>query len=77
MGPFLAIRTILESGEERLENWPSFTALLPLPDGRPWQGSWPAYFFYLPAVRFRNPQLIHTLGSRLTFFPAELNPGLF
>ena len=76
--PFWRFRTILESGEERLENMAELYRLAPPPRmvdlgreaGRP-------IFFYLPAVRFRNPQLIHTLGSRLTFFQPELNPGTF
>jgi hypothetical protein len=69
---------MLESGEERIENMAALYRLAPPPRaidhrkevGRP-------IFFYLPAVRFRNPQLIHTLGSRLTFFQPELNPGIF
>jgi hypothetical protein len=34
-------------------------------------------FFYLPAVKFRNPQILHNLGSRLTFAQPELPPGSF
>ena len=76
--PFWRFRTMLESGGERLENMAELYRLAPPPRlvdrskeaGRP-------IFFYLPAVRFRNPQLIHTLGSRLTFFQPELNPGIF
>jgi DNA-directed RNA polymerase subunit RPC12/RpoP len=76
--PFWRFRTILESGEERLENMAELYRLAPPPrvvDPRKEAGR--PIFFYLPAVRFRNPQLIHTLGSRLTFFQPELDPGAF
>jgi len=34
-------------------------------------------YFYIPAVKFRNPQTIHNLGSRLTFVQPEVELGIF
>jgi len=34
-------------------------------------------YFYIPAVKFRNPQTIHNLGSRLTYVQPDLNLGSF
>jgi len=34
-------------------------------------------YFYVPAVKFRNPKTIHSLGSRLTFVQPDLDLGSF
>ena len=34
-------------------------------------------YFYIPAVKFRDPRVVHTLASRLTFIQPDLKPGSF
>jgi len=34
-------------------------------------------YFYIPAVKFPNPQIIHTMGSRLTFLQPDFKTGAF
>jgi hypothetical protein len=34
-------------------------------------------YFYIPAVKFRNPQVLHTMGSRLTFLQPDLQTEEF
>ena len=33
--------------------------------------------FYVPAVKFRSPQVLHTLASRLTYIQPEIKAGSF
>ncbi|MDI6755688.1 MAG: hypothetical protein QME78_14990 [Thermodesulfobacteriota bacterium] len=66
--PFWRFRTFIESGGERLETMADLYRIAPPPRviNQEKEGRRPIYF-YIPAVKFRNPQLIHTLASRLTF----------
>ena len=76
--PFWRCRTILESGGERLENMAELYRLAPPPRvvNNERESKRPIYF-YIPAVKFRNPQTIHNLGSRLTFVQPEVKLGSF
>ncbi len=76
--PFWRCRTILESSGERLQNLADLYRLAPpLRVFNPERESRRPIFFYLPAVKFRNPQTIHNLGSRLTFLQPEVPLGSF
>ena len=76
--PFWRCRTILESSGERLETLADLYRLAPPPRVfNPERESRRPIFFYVPAVKFRNPQTIHNLGSRLTFVQPELKLGSF
>jgi DNA-directed RNA polymerase subunit RPC12/RpoP len=76
--PFWRCKTVLESFAERLETMESLYRLAPPPRvlDRAREARRPIYF-YIPAVKFRNPQTIHTLGSRLTFVQPEVKIGSF
>jgi hypothetical protein len=76
--PFWRCKTVLESAGKRLENMAGLYQLAPPPRvvnsekeaRRP-------IFFYIPAVKFRNPQIIQNLASRLTFMQPEVKAGSF
>jgi ribosomal protein S27E len=76
--PFWRCRTCLESSGERMETMADLYRLAPPPrvvdlnreSRRP-------IYFYIPAVKFRNPQAIQNLGSRLTYVQPDLNLGSF
>jgi ribosomal protein S27E len=76
--PFWRCRTRLESKGEAMENMADLYHLAPPPrvvDGE--RESRRPIYFYVPAVKFRNPKTIHNLGSRLTFVQPDLNLGSF
>lgn len=76
--PFWRCQTTVASGGERLETMADLYRLAPPPRvinlekerKRP-------IFFFIPAIKFRNSQLIHTLASRLTFLQPEFSTGSF
>ena len=76
--PFWRSQAILTSGKERLETMADLYRLAPplrvvdsnKENKRP-------IFFFIPAIKFRNPQLVHTLASRLTFLQPEFSTGPF
>jgi DNA-directed RNA polymerase subunit RPC12/RpoP len=76
--PFWRCRVRLESSGQRMESMADLHRLAPPPrvvdldreSRRP-------IYFYIPAVKFRDPHTIHNLGSRLTFVQPDLNPGSF
>ena len=76
--PFWRCKTVLESAGERIENMAALYRLAPPPRvvNNEKEVRRPIYF-YIPAVKFRDPHTIHNLGSRLTFVQPELNPGSF
>ncbi len=76
--PFWQGRTVLESNGERLENMADLYRLAPPPRviNKEKESRRPISF-YIPAVKFRDPQALHNLGSRLTFAQPEINPGSF
>jgi len=76
--PFWRCKTVLESPGERLETLASFYQLAPpLRVVNPAEEARRPIYFYIPAVKFRNPQVIHNLASRLTFVQPEVKPGSF
>ncbi|MCX5915215.1 MAG: hypothetical protein NTX30_00845 [Deltaproteobacteria bacterium] len=76
--PFWRCRTRLESSGERMETMADLHRLAPPPRVvDPNRESRKPIYFYIPAVKFRNPQTIHNLGSRLTFVQPDLNLGSF
>jgi len=76
--PFWRCRTRLESSGERMETMADLHRLAPSPRVvDPNRESRRPIYFYIPAVKFRNPQTIHNLGSRLTFVQPDLNLGSF
>jgi predicted Zn-ribbon and HTH transcriptional regulator/DNA-directed RNA polymerase subunit RPC12/RpoP len=76
--PFWRCRTILLSSGERIETMADLYRLAPPPRlVHPERESGRPIYFYLPAVKFRNPQTIHNLGSRLTFVQPDLRLGSF
>jgi DNA-directed RNA polymerase subunit RPC12/RpoP len=76
--PFWRCKTLLESPGERLENMASFYQLAPpLRVVNPEKEARRPIYFYVPALKFRNPQVIHNLASRLTFIQPDLKPASF
>ena len=76
--PFWRCQTVLESTGERMENMASFYKLAPpLRVVNPEKEARRPIYFYIPAVKFRDPHVIHTLASRLTFIQPDLKPGSF
>jgi hypothetical protein len=76
--PFWQCKTVLESAGERVENMASFYKLAPpLRVVNPEKEARRPIHFYIPAVKFRDPHVIHTLASRLTFIQPDLQPGFF
>jgi hypothetical protein len=76
--PFWRCRTVLESKGERVDTMASLYQLAP-PLKRTDQASEarrPIYF-YVPAARFRSPQIFQTLASRLTYIQPEISPASF
>lgn len=76
--PFWRCQTVVASGGERLETMADLYRLAPPPRviNHEKENRRPIYFF-VPAIKFRNPQLIHTLASRLTFLQPEFTTGPF
>ncbi len=76
--PFWRCRTVLESAGERMENMASFYQLAPpLRVLNPEKEARRPIYFYIPAVKFRDPHVIHNLASRLTFIQPDLKPASF
>ena len=76
--PFWRCRTTLESSGEKLASMADLYRLAPPPRVfNPERESRRPIFFYFPAVKFRNPQTIHNLGSRLTFLQPDVPLGCF
>jgi len=76
--PFWRCRGELESEGIRFTTMADFYRLAPPPRvvDQQKESRRPIYF-YIPAVKFRNPQVLHTLGSRLTFLQPELQTEQF
>jgi hypothetical protein len=76
--PFWRWKTVLESAGERLENMASLYQLAPPPRVvDPEKEARRPIYFYIPVVKFRDPHVLHTLASRLTFIQPDLKPGSF
>jgi hypothetical protein len=76
--PFWRCRAILESGGTRLTTMADLYRLAPPPRVVDLQKeSRRPIYFYIPAVKFSNPQTIHTMGSRLSFIQPNLNTEPF
>jgi len=76
--PFWRCKALLQSAEERLDSMAGLYRLAPPPRvvNAEREAHRPIYF-YIPAVKFRNPQIIHNLGSRLTFIQPEVKTASF
>jgi DNA-directed RNA polymerase subunit RPC12/RpoP len=75
--PFWRCRTVLESNGEHMESMAGLYQFAPpLRVVKPEEAQRPIYF-YIPAVKFRSPQVLHTLASRLTYIQPEIRPGSF
>jgi len=76
--PFWRCRTTLEANGKRLETMADLYRLAPPPRviNQEREAHRPIYF-YVPAVKFRNPQAIQNLASRLTFIQPEFTPTTF
>lgn len=76
--PFWRCRGALESAGIRLTTMADFHRLAPPPRvvDQQMESRRPIYF-YIPAVKFRNPQVLHTMGSRLTFLQPDLETEPF
>ena len=76
--PFWRCRTVMESAGDKLETMADLYRLAPPPRVvNPEQEARKPIYFYIPAVKFRSPQVIHNLGSRLTFVQPEIKPEPF
>ena len=76
--PFWRSRAVLESGGIRLTTMADLYRLAPPPRVVNLQKeSRRPIYFYIPAVKFSNPQTIHTMGSRLSFLQPDLQPEAF
>ena len=76
--PFWRCRATLESGGIRLTTMADLYRLAPPPRVVDLQReSRRPIYFYIPAVKFPNPQIIHTMGSRLTFLQPDFKPEAF
>ena len=76
--PFWRCRGVLESSGDRLENMAALYRLAPPPRAvNTEKETRRLIYFYIPAARFRNPQTLHTLGSRLTFTQPDVKIGSF
>jgi ribosomal protein S27E len=76
--PFWRCRAALESGGVRLTTMADLYRLAPPPRVvDPQKESRRPIYFYVPAVRFSNPQAIHNLGSRLSFLQPDLQSEPF
>jgi hypothetical protein len=76
--PFWRCRGVLESEGIRFTTMADFYRLAPpqrVVDQQ--KESRRPIYFYIPAVKFRNPQVLHTLGSRLTFLQPDLQTEPF
>ncbi len=76
--PFWRCRGILESEGIRFTTMADLYRLAPPPRvvDQQRESKRPIYF-YIPAVKFRNPQILHTMGSRLTFLQPDLQMEQF
>ena len=76
--PFWRYRTVIESDGEKLETMADLYRLAPpIRMVNFEQEARRPISFYIPAVRFRSPQVIHNLGSRVTFVQPEIKPEPF
>ena len=76
--PFWQCKAVLESAGERMENMASFYQVAPpLRVVNTEKEARRPIYFYIPAVKLRDPHVIHTLASRLTFIQPDLKPGSF
>ena len=76
--PFWRCRAVLESGGIRLTTMADLYRLAPPPRVVDLQKeSRRPIYFYVPAVKFSNPQTIHTMGSRLTYLQPVLQAETF
>ncbi len=76
--PFWRCRTVLQSGGEKLESMAGLYQLAPpLRVVNEQKESRRPIYFYIPAVRFRDPRVIHNLASRLTYNQPDLVLGTF
>ncbi len=76
--PFWRCRAVVASGEDRLETMADLYRIAPPPRVVDLEKeNKRLIFFFIPAIKFRNPQLIHTLASRLTFLQPEFSTGPF
>jgi DNA-directed RNA polymerase subunit RPC12/RpoP len=75
--PFWRCKAGLESNGERMETMAGLYQFAPPPRVvKPGEAQRPIYF-YVPAVKFRTPQVLSNLASRLTYIQPEINPGSF
>jgi len=75
--PFWRCKTVLESKGERVETLAGLYQFAPPPRlVKPEEARRPIYF-YVPAVKFRSPQVLQTLASRLTYVQPEIKSGSF
>jgi hypothetical protein len=76
--PFWKCKGVLESSGDRVDNVAALYRLAPPPRvvNTEREARRPIYF-YVPASKFRNPQTLHTLGSRLTFLQPDVKIGSF
>ncbi len=76
--PFWRCQALLDSGGDRLETMAGLYQLAPplRVVNTEKEGRRPIYF-YIPAVKFRNPQVIHNLASRFTYNQPEVKLGAF
>ena len=76
--PFFRFRAVMESGGERLETMADLYRMAPPPRAlnEERESSRPIYF-YIAAVKFRNPQTFHTLASRLSFLQPQIELDSF
>ena len=76
--PFWRCRAVLESGGIKLTTMADLYRLAPPPRVVDVQKeSRRPIYFYVPAVKFSNPQTIHTMGSRLSFLQPVLQTEAF
>jgi len=76
--PFFRFRAVVESGGERMETMADLYRMAPPPRAvnQEREARRPIYF-YITAVKFRNPQTFLTLASRLTFLQPHLELDSF
>lgn len=76
--PFWRCRTVLESAGEHFQTMAGLYRLAPPPRAVNFmiEARRPIYF-YIPAIKFRNPLISYNLASRLTFIQPELTLGSF
>jgi hypothetical protein len=76
--PFWCWRAVLESGEEKISTMADLYRMAPPPRMiHPEREAQKPIFFYIPAVKFRNPLISQHLASRLTFIRPEMTLQAF